>query len=138
MKRKRDRKFSVTKFGEISPLWWGFEKWQILSAYLGFGKIWAYFGNKIYPFGLSFIVWNEQNWKHNLSIWSHWQGCPKLKKKTISNIFLSFSHWCLTSGKGVRLSSCSTCLRTWQTCYSGPASTSQSWFKRNKNWNLNC
>ena len=34
------RSFSVTRFGEISPLWLGLEiLWQLFNFYLVFGKI---------------------------------------------------------------------------------------------------
>ena len=46
------------------------------STLLGFGKCWTYFGNKIYDIDLSFIVVNGQNWKQNLTFWSHWMWWP--------------------------------------------------------------
>ena len=39
---------SVTRFGEISPLWWKFKSLcQFLGVYLVFGKIWPYFGKSL-------------------------------------------------------------------------------------------
>ena len=68
---------SVTRFGEISPLWKQFTSrlgifWRFIS-YLA--KIRAYFGNFLTLLGLIFIIANGQILKNNLTIWSH---CPWL------------------------------------------------------------
>ena len=64
---------SVTRFGEISPLWKQFTSrlgifWRFIS-YLA--KIRAYFGNFLTLLGLIFIIANGQILKNNLTIWSH-------------------------------------------------------------------
>ena len=54
---------SVTRFGEISPLWRKFKDlWQFLRSYLGFGKMLKPTSTtNITVFGLIFIIVNGQN-----------------------------------------------------------------------------
>ena len=70
----KDDPISVTRFEAILPLWWKFKDfWQL---YEGLLRVWqklrTYFGNKIYAFGLILIILTGQNWKQNVTIWSHW------------------------------------------------------------------
>ena len=74
---------SVTRFGEISPLWQQkfkslailtslFSLWQFLQVSLVFGKILNLLWQSLKAIGQFFIVVNSQILKNDLAIWSHW------------------------------------------------------------------
>ena len=63
---------SVTRFGEISPLWPNVKTlWPFESVDLVFGKILSLFRQICYAFGQIFIVVNSHMLKNILLIWSH-------------------------------------------------------------------
>ena len=64
---------SVTRFGEISPLWQNFTSlWQIVDSLFLIWHMLILFGRIGYIIGLIFIVANSQILKKILTIWSHW------------------------------------------------------------------
>ena len=68
---------SVTRFGEISPLWQTFLSLWLFSD--GLFSIWQTFKPTLAmwcAFGQFFIVVNGQKMKHNLAIWSHCRAPP--------------------------------------------------------------
>ena len=74
-------KFSVTRFGEISPLWQKYKSIQV-------------FGQICDIIGLIIIVANGQILKNNLTTWSRCQTVPNVEKgmwfKIFSQIYISF------------------------------------------------
>ena len=73
---------SVTRFGEISPLWQTFTSiWQNFDSFF---LIWQNAEPTLAIcdiFGLIFIVANGQVLKKNLTIWSHWLKASFLTKR---------------------------------------------------------
>ena len=73
---------SVTRFGEISPLWQTFTSiWQNFDSFF---LIWQNAESTLAIcdiFGLIFIVANGQILKNKLAIWSHWLKASFLTKR---------------------------------------------------------
>ena len=66
---------SVTRFGEISPLWQKFRCFgKSLTVYFLFGKMLSQLWQTCYIIFQIFTVANGQVLKNNLTIWSHWSG----------------------------------------------------------------
>ena len=64
---------SVTRFGEILPLWQKFTSiWQIFDSLFLFGKMLSTLWQMCDIIGLIFIGANGHILKNNLTIWSHW------------------------------------------------------------------
>ena len=59
---------SVTRFGEILPLW---QKFTILTVYFLFGKMLCLLWQICDIIVLIFIAANGQIWNNNLTSWSH-------------------------------------------------------------------
>ena len=63
---------SVTRFGEISPLW---QNYKVLSAvlrvHLVFGKLLKLLLLKCFTIGHAFIVVDGQRLNNNIADWSH-------------------------------------------------------------------
>ena len=64
---------SVTRFGEISPLWQNFKSlWLFLRVYFVLGKILNPTGHIFRILGKFSLFLLAQYWRNNLAIWSHW------------------------------------------------------------------
>ena len=101
---------SVTRFGEILPLWKIFKSlWEI------FGMVYFEFGKQLYLLCVTFyatkqifIVVNGQRLKNNLAIWSHWLVVKLLKSayflnfvfsiQFILNNWINFCRWLDSNG----------------------------------------
>ena len=67
------QKISMTRFGEILPLWQKFTSlWQKFDSLFLFGKMLSLLWQICDIVGLIFSVANGQIFKNNLTIWSHW------------------------------------------------------------------
>ena len=75
--RRKCIEASVTRFGEISPLWQHLKVFgQFLAWYiLYYANFCIYFGN-FYTTRQLLIAVNGQRLKNNLAIWSHWTSSP--------------------------------------------------------------
>ena len=64
-------RFSVTRFGEISPLWQNFKGlWQFVRVYLVFGKIFNLLRKFIMKLGEMSLLQMAKYRKSNLVVWS--------------------------------------------------------------------
>ena len=100
---KADDCNSVTRFGEISPLWQNFKSlWLFFEDYFLLAKIFTSIGQIFMILDKFWMFFMAQSWKDNLTIWSHCFCIPRgyewMYQRTSEHMHNDYPQKCVQKG----------------------------------------